>query len=728
MTTKGVNFPLTATYKAGSAFRRMQSDLKSTQRHTRDASHHVTKYRSELTRLQNRFNPTAAAAARAEREIQDLNRALAMGVVSQKSYASQMRNLQKTVDLGNVANLRFSQTLGGSSWRRQVQQAGMQVSDFAVQVAGGQSAILAFTQNAPQFVQNFGAIGGVLAAGITILGTLAFSYAKARKALKSFSEELEDAQDGVESYIKLSSLLQQSNVELGNGFEDAGGKIKSAINALAEVKLAEAQRSIDNMSEALAGLTSTRGDGERRGELAKIFDANIFMAFNKEQRAARKEARLLTHNYITLSDALVDAKGNANEQFNVLSKMLPLSEKLADFSGDRTDKENEIISAIAEQLRIVGELTTKSKTHYVDILGSEKGLAAAVAASNALYAARIGTIDDTANNYVDILGSEEGLTAAVAASNALYAARIGTIDDTANNYVDILGSEKGLATAVAASNALYTARLGTIDKIANNYVDILGSEEGLAAAVAANNALYAARIGTIDDTANNYVDILGSEEGLAAAVAANNALWAERMGIGAPKGKSAEESAAERVKKQLNELVNEAHPALRKLLDETEGLTLKVAERIEDVFTRTQQSISQSMSASFKSLLDESKSFGEATRDILGSILNNVINILMTPIFNNIAGSLAGGIMGGLGNIGASFDGGGFTGAGVRAGGMDGKGGKLAMVHPNETVVDHTKGQSVGGNTVVFNISTPDVAGFQKSQRQLARQAKAVLG
>lgn len=44
-----------------------------------------------------------------------------------------------------------------------------------------------------------------------------------------------------------------------------------------------------------------------------------------------------------------------------------------------------------------------------------------------------------------------------------------------------------------------------------------------------------------------------------------------------------------------------------------------------------------------------------------------------------------------------SFDGGGFTGTGSRTGGMDGKGGTLAMVHPNETVVDHTKGQSMGG-------------------------------
>jgi uncharacterized protein Yka (UPF0111/DUF47 family) len=38
-----------------------------------------------------------------------------------------------------------------------------------------------------------------------------------------------------------------------------------------------------------------------------------------------------------------------------------------------------------------------------------------------------------------------------------------------------------------------------------------------------------------------------------------------------------------------------------------------------------------------------------------------------------------------------SFDGGGFTGYGARAGGLDNKGGKLALVHPNETIIDHTK-------------------------------------
>ena len=52
-----------------------------------------------------------------------------------------------------------------------------------------------------------------------------------------------------------------------------------------------------------------------------------------------------------------------------------------------------------------------------------------------------------------------------------------------------------------------------------------------------------------------------------------------------------------------------------------------------------------------------------------------------------------------------SADGGGFTGNGARSGGVDGKGGFLAMLHPNETVLDHTKGQGQG-ITIVNNIQT----------------------
>ena len=61
----------------------------------------------------------------------------------------------------------------------------------------------------------------------------------------------------------------------------------------------------------------------------------------------------------------------------------------------------------------------------------------------------------------------------------------------------------------------------------------------------------------------------------------------------------------------------------------------------------------------------------------------------------------------GLANVASikaqSFEGGGFTGYGARAGGLDGKGGRMAMIHPNETVVDHRNG-GAAGVTIVNNV------------------------
>ena len=66
-------------------------------------------------------------------------------------------------------------------------------------------------------------------------------------------------------------------------------------------------------------------------------------------------------------------------------------------------------------------------------------------------------------------------------------------------------------------------------------------------------------------------------------------------------------------------------------------------------------------------------------------------------------------------DVNASIDSAAISSMGARTGGVDGKGGFPAILHPNETVVDHTKGQ---GNstpaTVNFNISTVDAAGFDQ--------------
>jgi len=114
--------------------------------------------------------------------------------------------------------------------------------------------------------------------------------------------------------------------------------------------------------------------------------------------------------------------------------------------------------------------------------------------------------------------------------------------------------------------------------------------------------------------------------------------------------------------------------------------------------------------------------FKELATSVARAVINELIQVFIVQkavgmVKGTISemGSIISGDFGNAVDALSDFDGGGFTGAGVRAGGLDGKGGFMAMVHPNETVVDHTKGQSVGsGATVNFNISTVDAAGFDQ--------------
>ena len=82
-------------------------------------------------------------------------------------------------------------------------------------------------------------------------------------------------------------------------------------------------------------------------------------------------------------------------------------------------------------------------------------------------------------------------------------------------------------------------------------------------------------------------------------------------------------------------------------------------------------------------------------------------------------------IAGGMAQVSAikaqSFEGGGFTGHGSRSGGLDGKGGFPAILHPNETVIDNTKSSSMGKSgekeTVIVNQTINVTTGIQSTVR-----------
>lgn len=111
----------------------------------------------------------------------------------------------------------------------------------------------------------------------------------------------------------------------------------------------------------------------------------------------------------------------------------------------------------------------------------------------------------------------------------------------------------------------------------------------------------------------------------------------------------------------------------------------------------------------------------EMAADTIKSVLRNVLQFgvrvingflgainQMIAAVNNVAGRLN---MPQLPTFGAvqvpSFEGGGYTGNGPRSGGVDGRGGFPAILHPRETVIDHTRAGGGRGSSAPTRISIP---------------------
>lgn len=118
----------------------------------------------------------------------------------------------------------------------------------------------------------------------------------------------------------------------------------------------------------------------------------------------------------------------------------------------------------------------------------------------------------------------------------------------------------------------------------------------------------------------------------------------------------------------------------------------------------------------YKAMFAVSKAF--AIADAIIKIQQGIANAAALPFPYNL-GAMAtvaaatAGIVSSIMAVGANFEGGGYTGSGPRSGGMDGKGGFLAMMHPQEHVIDEYQsgGGGRGGAAVVQNVNVHNYAG-----------------
>lgn len=150
---------------------------------------------------------------------------------------------------------------------------------------------------------------------------------------------------------------------------------------------------------------------------------------------------------------------------------------------------------------------------------------------------------------------------------------------------------------------------------------------------------------------------------------------------------------------------------MKKLGDQSKETTKNVVKGFEEI-----KEIGQAAFAGIERAIDQFANtgkidFAEMARSILadmaaviakGAILGQLLGVNQYSSSNGAGGYTAGILEGVIGSfMGPSYDGGGFTGMGSRSGGVDGKGGFPAILHPNETIVDHSRGQGMGGPVTI---------------------------
>ena len=186
---------------------------------------------------------------------------------------------------------------------------------------------------------------------------------------------------------------------------------------------------------------------------------------------------------------------------------------------------------------------------------------------------------------------------------------------------------------------------------------------------------------------------------------------------------AAEENAAAIGKKNADQQ--------KKLIAEVD----KEADKHFKSLERTAQGFANTIGDGFVSAITGAMSFKDAMKNVAKSVVNDLTRMIVKKM---ITDQIFGAIMNFMdlrsvsapdisqANLNAQvnaalpipeipgFAGGGFTGRGARSGGIDGEGGFLSILHPRESIIDHTKGQGMG---TVVNQTINVTTGVQQTVR-----------
>lgn len=250
-----------------------------------------------------------------------------------------------------------------SGLRGSVQQAGYQIQDFIVQVQGGQSALVAFSQQGSQLAGAFGPggaiVGALIALGTVVAGTLISSLnggKSAMDALKDAAERMNDvisvSTQGIaalsDKYANLARVNATAATLLRNQalieYNQAISKIPKAIGDAADSVLSFGDKAISALG---GGYASVEGFNDRLKSLNITTD---------DYSSAMRQAYGAGMNFRATADTIGNTVGAVASKLGISEEAaFGLTKQLADLSDNPSPQALQTLA-----LRI-GDMISSSK-------------------------------------------------------------------------------------------------------------------------------------------------------------------------------------------------------------------------------------------------------------------------------------------------------------------------------------------------------------------------------
>ena len=727
--------------------------------------------KQETARLVKEYAPARTAANLYQKKLKEIDQALHRNVISsneaEKATATLKREFHEfTSGLATGGNQfsKFNVEAYRANQRTKrfasvgLQQAGYQVGDFAVQLQGGTNIAVAFGQQMSQLLGIFGAGGAIAGAGVAIATAFIAPLLESKKKVTELKQELEllkpivdsvttDFDTLSETFGSQSYEIKQLRIQLlGLQKDMAGADIGETIGGIAgrfqKRDLFTLKGQLEEMISILPfgrfAVGSYR-DPEvlmKKMGLPKELGTGFLDGFNDALLAGDTDlATTLFQNIVdTVEDSETSFMGLTTEGKRLLLQLRSILEtsidleqtfeNLANFEGDETKA-----AALKKQAQAEVDLFEANAAY-------EKKMAKEVQKEKASQAALDAAGDQA---ILNALAKEE---IELFKQNSDYVKKQKDLD--AAGDLAILNNQAQAEVDLMAANAKYESdqnalRQKELDETNKKIIELaerlsipFAQALGLIRQAKAEATVGLDAFGGPGDFKYSVPTKFRPSKGPKApkdalvSLMQNLKLQKELLGV--------EEDRAS-VLKALGESRNKyTEEQIQRAVDLTEKIRLQT-EALEQQ-KQVGDMIGQSFEDAFMSIVDGTKSVQDAFRLMASDIIKELYRIFVVKQITGMIATVAGdaaGLMSGSNPF--AFDGGGYTGSGPRSGGLDGKGGFMAMLHPRETVVDHTKGQGVGGEVINVTQNINVSTGVQQTVRaeikqlmpQIADSAKAAV-